>query len=152
MRVVSRRLVPAGVSWGREMPLQENTFYSTTNPKPEAGDIRYEKRVATQQDRSSSWIPSSSSAKVGNPLGGVSYGVSPFPAARNLLSLPVFNFLLGSPTRSRAATLSLPFSPTLSSDTNFSAASFLDAPVLFCSPRVCQPMPEKNYAFDASDL
>lgn len=37
-------------------------------------DTWYEERVATQQDRSSTWdIPSSSLAKVGNPLGGVSY-------------------------------------------------------------------------------
>lgn len=59
----------------------------------------YEERVATQQDRSSTWdIPSSSLAKVGNPLGGVSYC---------LTSLALYSLLSSSPS-------SLPPRPPLS--------------------------------------
>lgn len=55
------------------------------------GDTRYEKRVATQQDRSSTrGTPSSSLAKVGNPLGGVSYCLASL--ALSTLFCPTFFF------------------------------------------------------------
>lgn len=85
------------------------------------GDTRYEKRVATQQDRSSTrGTPSSSLAKVGNPLGGVSYCLASL-ALSTLSSVPPSSS--SSPHRARHLFLPRLLPSTLRSSFVFVAAS-----------------------------
>jgi len=101
-------------------------------------DTWYEERVATQQDRSSTWdIPSSSLAKVGNPLGGVSYCLTslafysllshllpylrgPLPRLPSLLR-STKTFVSFSARASPPSLYSLPLPPPLSLSLSFSS-------------------------------
>lgn len=89
-------------------------------------DTWYEERVATQQDRSSTWdIPSSSLAKVGNPLGGVSYCLASL-AFYSLLShlLPYLpDPLLRFPSLSRSTRTFVSFSARASPSSLYSPLS-----------------------------